>query len=141
MYVKYYFKILNFSIHCKDINVIAISFQNTSQQTDPPLKAIFSQTVNQWVIYDAYERHEIAKEAQEEKERKKSRSTYEYDSGSKDLNIRNKNEVETKENAYHNKLSIRFMGAAKILERMVNQVIYDQVIKGIFLIRYILTVE
>ena len=105
------------------------------------MKDIFSQTVNQWVIYDAYERHEIAKEAQEEKERKKSRATYEYEAGSKDWNIRNKNEAETKENAYQNKLSIKFMGAAKILERMVNQVIYDQVIKGIFLVRYCWTVE
>ena len=103
------------------------------------MKAIFSQTVNQWVIYDAYERHEIAKEAQEEKERKKSRAAYEYELGSKDLNMKNKNAVEAKENSHHNKLSIKFMGAAKILERMVNQVIYDQVIKGIFLIRYCLT--
>ena len=101
-----------------------------SQQTDPPPKKIFSQTVNQWIIYDAYEQHEIAKEAQEEKERKKSRASYEQENKSKESQILAKNKAEDNEDSYNIELSKKFVKAAKILERMVNQVIYDQVIKG-----------
>ena len=87
--------------------------------------------MNQWVIYDAYERHEIAKESQEEKERKKMRASYEQETGPKGLKMTIQNETESKEDAYHTELSKKFMKAARILERMVNQVIYDQAIKGI----------
>ena len=106
-----------------------------SQQTDPPPKKIFSQTVNQWIIYDAYEQHEIAKEAQEEKERKKSRASYEQENKSKESQISAKNRIEDNEDSYNIELSKKFVKAAKILERMVNQVIYDQVIKGSFTYR------
>ena len=92
---------------------------------------MFSQTVNQWVIYDAYERHEVAKEAQEEKERKKLRSTYEQESCSKGSKRGTKHQIEIDNDSNDIKLSKKFMRAAKILERMVNQAIYDQVIKGI----------
>ena len=87
--------------------------------------------MNQWVIYDAYERHEIAKESQEEKERKKMRASYEQETGPKGLKMTIQNETESKEDAYHTELSKKFMKAARILERMVNQVIYDQATKGI----------
>ena len=107
------------------------------QQTDPPPKKIFSQTVNQWIIHDAYEQHEIAKEAQEEKERKKSRASYEQENKSRESQISAKIKVESDEDAYNIELSKKFVKAAKILERMVNQVIYDQVIKGSFFISYI----
>ena len=38
-------------------------------QTEPPPRANFSDTVNQWVIYDAYVSYEYQKELQDEKER------------------------------------------------------------------------
>ena len=40
-------------------------------QTAPPPRANFSETVNQWIIYDSYVSYEAAKEAAEEKEQKK----------------------------------------------------------------------
>ena len=40
-------------------------------QTAPPPRANFSETVNQWIIYDSYVAYEAAKEAAEEKEQKK----------------------------------------------------------------------
>ena len=38
-------------------------------QTEPPPRGIFSDTVNQWVIYDAYVNYEYLKVLQEEKEK------------------------------------------------------------------------
>ena len=118
-------------------DIFHLIIQDLSQQTDPPPKKIFSQTVNQWIIYDAYEQHEIAKEAQEEKERKKSRASYDQENKSKELQLSAKEKVANDEDTYNIELSKKFVKAAKILERMVNQVIYDQVIKGSFFISHI----
>ena len=40
-------------------------------QTEPPPSTSFSQTVNQWVIYDSYVEYELKKELQDEEEMKK----------------------------------------------------------------------
>ena len=40
-------------------------------QTEPPPRANFCETVNQWVIYDSYVAYETAKELAEEREMKK----------------------------------------------------------------------
>ena len=41
-------------------------------QTEPPSRCIFSDIVNQWVIYDAYVNYEYQKELQDEKEKNRS---------------------------------------------------------------------
>lgn len=46
-------------------------------QTEPPPRTNFSDTVNQWVIYDAYVAYEYAKELQDEKDRLSSRTKVE----------------------------------------------------------------
>ena len=45
--------------------------QSDDIQTEPPPRTNFSDTVNQWVIYDAYVAYEYAKELQDEKDRAK----------------------------------------------------------------------
>ncbi len=52
---------MNNAMKCEDV------------QTEPPPRASFADTVNQWIIYDAYTGYETAKEAQEEMERLKGR--------------------------------------------------------------------
>ena len=42
-------------------------------QTEPPPRANFADTVNQWIIYDAYTSYEHMKEMQDEMERIKGR--------------------------------------------------------------------
>ena len=87
--------------------------------------------VNQWIIYDTYEQHEIEKEKFEERERKKGRLS-EHE-GTSDKGKNSKKEQGAKSRDEIDKIiSEKFMKAAKILERMVNQGIYDQVIKGVY---------
>ena len=106
-----------------------LNFKDYEQQTVPPEKSIFSGIVNQWIIYDSYEQHELEKEKFEERERKKARLG-EHD-GSSNKGRNSKKEQGVKNHDEIDKIiSEKFMKAAKILERMVNQGIYDQVIKG-----------
>ena len=44
--------------------------QDDEQQTEPPPRANFSDTVNQWIIYDAYVDYEYQKGLQDELDRK-----------------------------------------------------------------------
>ena len=46
-------------------------FKNTEMQTAPPARGNYSETVNQWLIYDNYVIYETAKELADEKENKK----------------------------------------------------------------------
>ena len=85
--------------------------------------------VNQWIIYDTYGQHEIEKELQEERERKKARVSEQETC----TNATSKPGIKHLPKSYEEvdvEISKKFMKAAKILERMVNQNIYDQVIKG-----------
>ena len=90
-------------------------------QTEPPPSTSFSQTVNQWVIYDSYVDYELKKELQEEEELKKR--TYGTKLVKKRL-LDDNNEKEGKE------LSDKVVKAARVLERMVNQNIYIDVALG-----------
>ena len=54
-------------------NLTTFSNQNTDVQTEPPPRSNFADTVNQWVIYDAYVSYEFAKELQDEKDRARSK--------------------------------------------------------------------
>ena len=92
-------------------------------QTEPPPSTTFSQTVNQWVIYDSYVDYELKKELQEEEELKKR--TYGNKMVKKRL-LEDDNEKEGKE------LSDKVVKSARVLERMVNQNIYIDVALGKF---------
>ena len=87
--------------------------------------------VNQWIIYDTYGKHEIEKELQEERERKKGRAG-EQEMRTKETSKSEKQRLPKSYDEIDAEISNKFMKAAKILERMVNQNIYDQVIKGDF---------
>ena len=73
--------------------------------------------------------HEIEKELQEDLERKK-RLLGEKEILNKDANKTGEKELPKSYDEIDAEIEKKFMKAAKILERMVNQNIYDQVIKG-----------
>lgn len=64
------------------------AFQSEDVQTEPPPRANFTDTVNQWIIYDAYTVYERNKEMQEEMDKGKGKkeeaaaaNTFRYMSG------------------------------------------------------------
>ncbi len=59
---------MNNAMKCEDV------------QTEPPPRANFADTVNQWIIYDAYTNYEHIKEMQDEMERVKGRKEAEITS-------------------------------------------------------------
>jgi dynein intermediate chain 1 len=91
-------------------------------QTEPPPTSTFSQTVNQWIIYDSYVDYEYQKEIQDEQELKKR--TYGEKVAKKRLLV----EEDTNQNR---ELSDKVVKAARVLERMVNQNIYIDIALGI----------
>ena len=91
-------------------------------QTEPPPRANFCETVNQWVIYDSYVAYETAKEAAEEKEMKKEQ---------KEVKSMRRRLLETPKESCNDEVNKRMLRAAKILERMVNQNTYDEIAQGI----------
>ena len=85
----------------------------------------FSDVANQGTIYDTYAEHERQKELQDEQERSKIREQY----GLKDT------DPKFSRDAYEDpsvEIAEKFIKAAKMLERMINQNIYGQVIQGKF---------
>ena len=90
-------------------------------QTEPPPTTTFSQTVNQWIIYDSYVDYEYQKELQDEQELKKR--TY----GEKVAKKRLLGDDDTNESR---ELSDKVVKSAKVLERMVNQNIYIDIALG-----------
>ena len=91
-------------------------------QTEPPPSATFSETVNQWVIYDAYVDYEYKKEMQDEQDLKGRRAT---DKQAKKRLLGDGNKDDGHE------ISQKVVRAAKVLERMVNQNIYIDIALGI----------
>ncbi|TKS70899.1 Dynein intermediate chain 2, ciliary [Collichthys lucidus] len=87
-----------------------------SCQTEPPPRSTFSATANQWVIYDAYEK-ELQKQ-EKNKEKQKAVPSKKDDEESKKKIM----PMETQ----HNDLT-KVAHAAKILERMVSQNIFDDI--------------
>ena len=90
-------------------------------QTEPPPRANFCETVNQWVIYDSYVAYETAKELAEERELKKEQKEVK--------NVRRRLLESPKENS-NDEVNKKMLRAAKILERMVNQNTYDEIAQG-----------
>ena len=78
-------------------------------QTEPPEKLNFCAQLNQWTIYDKYQRYEAAKERAEELEAKKD-----------DRKIRRRLMETTTENSAEEEKR-KMLRCSQILERMVNQ--------------------
>ena len=95
-------------------------------QTEPPPRSNFADTVNQWVIYDAYVSYEYAKELQDEKDRQRGKK--------EDSNQTIKRLLGTKAVDKNAEVNKKLLKAAKILERMVNQNTYNDIAQGYFLL-------
>ena len=96
------------------------SLQDDEQQTEPPPRAKFSDTVTQFVIYDAYVTYEAEKEALEEQDRKgKSNEQNKY------KRLLGETQVEPNDEANESLLK-----SARILERMVNQNTFNEIALG-----------
>ena len=92
-------------------------------QTEPPPRATFSGTVNQWVIFDAYTTYEKEKELQEEEERMKGIK--------KDSKVSIKKLLGDKPPPCEvKKTGDTLLKSARILERMVNQNTYNEIALG-----------
>ncbi|KAE8298114.1 Dynein intermediate chain 2, ciliary [Larimichthys crocea] len=87
-----------------------------SCQTEPPPRSTFSATANQWEIYDAYEK-ELQKQEKNKEKQKAVPSKKDDDESKKKIMP-----LETQ----HNDLT-KVARVAKILERMVNQNIFDDI--------------
>ena len=100
---------------------LLLLLKDSDQQTEPPPRANFSDTVNQWVIYDAYVEYEYQKELQDELDRKARTSEQ------RAVRKRILGEDTVDENL---ELSEKIIRAAKVLERMVNQNIFIDIAQG-----------
>ena len=92
-------------------------------QTDPPPRANFTQTVNQWIIFDCYEKYERDKDQEDKTDIEDILRMNNVPSKKNDKNDakKSKNVVE-KEHT-----DIRMLKAAKVLERMVNLNSFDEI--------------
>merc|ERR1712110_866392 len=95
------------------------TLKSSDMQTEPPPRANFCETVNQWVIYDSYVAYETAKELAEEKETKKEQK--------EQVKTMRRRLLETPKESCNDEVNKRMLRAAKILERMVNQNTYDEI--------------
>ncbi|KAJ1527147.1 hypothetical protein ONE63_008680 [Megalurothrips usitatus] len=100
----------------------ALTYNNPSRtlstQTEPPPRAVFSEQVMQWIIYDAYQKDWEEKQAGKEKEVKQAPKQF-------GRQAERKLDERTNPNSSLNR-SIR---AAKTIERMLNQNTSDDIAK------------
>ncbi|XP_030833317.1 dynein intermediate chain 2, ciliary isoform X1 [Strongylocentrotus purpuratus] len=92
-------------------------YRERGTQTEPPPRANFSSTANQWEIYDAY-MDDLEKQAEEKAKEKKAAPTKKDE----DKNKKKLTALETQSDDMS-----RISHAAKIIERMVNQNTFDDV--------------
>ncbi|XP_043667946.1 dynein intermediate chain 2, ciliary isoform X3 [Vespula pensylvanica] len=98
-----------------DGNEVLIFLQNMSTQTLPPPIATFNTHVFQWTIFDEYQEDYMLQQRERERERR--------------LPIVHVRREETKQKEQMETIEMydRMLKAAKTLERMVNQNIYDEI--------------
>lgn len=92
-------------------------YRERGSQTEPPPRANFSSTANQWEIYDAYT-EDLEKQAEEKAKEKKAAPSKKDDEKTK----KKLTALETQSDDIS-----RIDNAAKIIERMVNQNTFDDV--------------
>ncbi|CAJ0965851.1 unnamed protein product, partial [Ranitomeya imitator] len=88
-----------------------------ASQTEPPPRATFSGTANQWEIYDAY----IAELQKQEKLKEKQKAP----ASKKEDELQSRRRVPTSESQSHDISKVE--KSSKIMERMVNQNTFDDV--------------
>ena len=91
-----------------------LSLQNVEIQTEPPKVATFSNTANQWIIYDSYKQYERSKETVDEDENC--------------INDLLKDRIKKQERLL--KAKERLLKSARIMERMVVQEAYKDLAFG-----------
>ena len=96
-------------------------------QTEPPPRSNFSDTVNQWIIYDAYTNYEHTKEMQEEAERIKLKQGQSGDPSALPAVFNIRRLLGESQQDPHEDVNKKLLKAAKILERMVNQNTYNDI--------------
>ena len=98
---------------CHEINI----------QTEPPARANFTQTVNQWVIFDFYQKYETNKEVEEKTELEDILKSASTSSSSSATNRKKPSQAGLTEE----RAEVRMLKSAKILERMVNLNTFDEI--------------
>ena len=99
-------------------------------QTEPPPRAHFTQTVNQWIIFDFYAQYEREKEQEERNEMDdfiRSSNNNNGNNGSSSAVAAKKAEIRKQKAAAPEDAETRMLKSAKILERMVNLNTYDEI--------------
>ncbi|XP_031620811.1 dynein intermediate chain 2, ciliary [Contarinia nasturtii] len=95
--------------------------RNVETQTIPPPRSTFGSYVLQWIIYDSYAEHFEQSEREKEKERKAASAMISAQSKQFDLIKR------TCKNTINEELNRNYLRCWQILERMINQNIFDEI--------------
>ena len=92
-------------------------------QTEPPPRANFSETVNQWVIFDFYEQYEKMKELEDKPEVNQDEVRNMKPEKKKKIGLNAQEESHEKDKD----VSKRILRSAKVLERMLNLNTFDEI--------------
>lgn len=106
------------------------NFQNVETQTIPPPRSTYGGNVLQWVIYDSYAADFEQSEKDKEKEKDK-KSSVAGGGGGGATNKKDSDKSKKGEKTIANEeLNKAYLQAWQILERMINQNIYDEIAQG-----------
>ena len=92
-------------------------------QTEPPPRANFSETVNQWVIFDFYEQYEKIKELEDKPDVNQDEVRTMKPEKKKKIGLNAQEESYEKDKD----VSKRILRSAKVLERMLNLNTFDEI--------------
>ena len=92
-------------------------------QTEPPPRANFSETVNQWVIFDFYEQYEKMKELEDKPDVNQDEVRNMKPEKKKKIGLNAQEESYEKDKD----VSKRILRSAKVLERMLNLNTFDEI--------------
>ena len=92
-------------------------------QTEPPPRANFSETVNQWVIFDFYEQYEKMKELEDKPDVNQDEVRNMKPEKKKKIGLNTQEEAYEKDKD----VSKRILRSAKVLERMLNLNTFDEI--------------
>ena len=122
--------------------------QEDEQQTEPPPRGNFSDTANQWIIYDAYVNYELQKDRVEDEVKravKKAEAKVSFKKSFKKAVVSVQNRIE-KDKSFTRLLGLgqnkvdekeetnkRLLKSAKTLERMVSQELSKDIALGLVL--------
>lgn len=95
-------------------------FQNARTQTKPPTRSQFSDYATQWIIYDSYQEDYESQEREKEKGKKDRSSAIVKKDEFKKSSLTDRQDI----------LGINVVKKALILERMINQNMFDEILQG-----------